>query len=147
VLAAIEDPATCIICALGRHQYRGERREYGRRRGHIPGALNVSAWQILDRDTGRYRPIEELRQLFGPILDAERVITYCGSGIAASSVAFALHLLDHPNVAVYDGGFMEWSSDRRLPLELGDLTTHSNERRRTGTGAAGSIELPTSHGD
>jgi thiosulfate/3-mercaptopyruvate sulfurtransferase len=43
VLRAIDDPTACIVCALGRRQYRGERREYGRRRGHIPGACNVSA--------------------------------------------------------------------------------------------------------
>jgi thiosulfate/3-mercaptopyruvate sulfurtransferase len=119
VLAAIDDPATCIVCALGRRQFSGERREYGRRRGHIPRAVNVSAWRLLDRDTGRYRRPDELRRLFGPILDAERVITYCGGGVAASSDALALHVLGHPDVAVYDGGLSEWSSDRRLPLEVG----------------------------
>ena len=55
VLRAIDDPTACIVCALARRQYRGERREYGRRRGHIPGACNVSAWRILDRRTQRYR--------------------------------------------------------------------------------------------
>ena len=25
-----------------------------------------------------------------------------------------------PSCSVYDGGFIEWSADRRLPLELGD---------------------------
>jgi thiosulfate/3-mercaptopyruvate sulfurtransferase len=120
VLAALDDPAACIVCALGRRQYRGERREYGPRRGHIPGAYNISAWRILDRRTQRYRPLEELRELFGPVLTAERVITYCGGGVAAASDAFALHLLAHRNVAVYDGGFIEWSADKRLPLELGD---------------------------
>ncbi len=120
VLRAIGNPKTGIVCALGRRQYRGERREYGRRRGHIPGAYNVSAWRILDRRTQRYRPVDELRHLFGDVLDAERIITYCGGGVAAASDAFALHLLGHPNVAVYDGGFIEWSADRRLPLELGD---------------------------
>jgi thiosulfate/3-mercaptopyruvate sulfurtransferase len=120
VLRAIEDPKTCIVCALGRRQYRGERREYGRRRGHIPGARNVSAWRILDRRTQRYRPVDELRELFGQVLEAERIITYCGGGVAAASDAFALHLLGHPHVAVYDGGFIEWSADKQLPLELGD---------------------------
>ncbi len=120
VLAAIDDPDTSIVCALGRRQFRGERREYGRRRGHIPGAHNVSAWRILERDSQRYRPPEQLRELFAPVLEARRVITYCGGGVAASSDAFALHLLGHPNVAVYDGGFIEWSADPRLPLELGD---------------------------
>ena len=81
VLAAIEEPATCIVSALGRRQHRGERNEY-RRRGHIPGARNVTAWEILDRESQRYRSPEELRQKFGTILDADRIITYCGAGIA-----------------------------------------------------------------
>ncbi|MBW7469482.1 sulfurtransferase [Marinobacter sp. M216] len=119
VLTAIEDPTTCIVNALGRRQHRGERKEYGGR-GHIPGAKNVTAWEILDRKTMRYRPAEELRELFRPMLEAERVITYCGGGIASSSDAFILHLLGHPNVAVYDGGLIEWSADRSLPLELGE---------------------------
>jgi thiosulfate/3-mercaptopyruvate sulfurtransferase len=107
VLRAIDDPTACIVCALGRRQYRGERRDYGRWRGHIPGACNVSAWRILDRRTQRYRPLDELHALFGPILDAERIITYCGGGVAPASDAFVLHLLRHPDVAVYDGGFIE----------------------------------------
>ncbi len=119
VLAAIDDPKTTIVSALGRRQHRGERNEY-RRRGHIPGANNVTAWEILDRETQRYRSPEELRGRFGPIVDAERVITYCGAGIAASSDALALHLLGHRNVAVYDGGLVEWCADRSLPLELGE---------------------------
>lgn len=119
VLTAIEDTATCIVSALGRRQHRGERNEYGRR-GHIPGAKNVTAWQILDRETKRYRPAEELRALFRPMLEAPRVITYCGGGVAASSDAFVLHLLGHRNVAVYDGGLIEWCADRDLPLELGE---------------------------
>ncbi|MCE9687393.1 sulfurtransferase [Shewanella sp. AS16] len=119
VLSAIEDSKTCIVNALGRRQHRGERKEYGGR-GHIPGAKNVTAWEILDRETMRYRPVEELRKLFRPMLEAERVITYCGGGIASSSDAFILHLLGHKNVAVYDGGLMEWSADRSLPLELGE---------------------------
>ena len=80
----------------------------------------MSAWQILDRETGRYRPIEELRELFRPMLVAQRVISYCGGGVAASSDAFILHLLGHRNVAVYDGGLIEWCADHDLPLELGE---------------------------
>ena len=117
VLAAIDQQDTCIISALGRRQHRGERNEYGRR-GHIPGARNITAWEILDRETKRYRPMKELRKLFEPMLGAKRIITYCGGGIAASSDAFILHLLGHQNVAVYDGGLMEWCADRNLPLEL-----------------------------
>ena len=120
MLAAIDDPTTAIVCALGRRQFIGEHREYGRRRGHIPTAKNISAWRILDKESQRYRPIDELRELFAPVLNAERIITYCGGGVAACSVAFALHLLGHPQVAVYDGGLIEWSADRRLPLVVGE---------------------------
>jgi len=117
VLDAISQKETCILSALGRRQHRGERNEYGRR-GHIPGAKNVTAWEILDRETKRYRPIQELYKLFEPMLNTKRVITYCGGGVAASSDAFILNLLGHKNVAVYDGGLIEWCSDRNLPLEI-----------------------------
>jgi len=119
VLAAIDDPDACIVSALGRRQHHGERNEY-RRRGHIPGARNVTAWEILDRESQRYRSLEELEERFGTILEADRVVTYCGSGIAAASDALALHLLGHPKVAMYDGGLVEWNADRSLPLELGE---------------------------
>lgn len=116
VLAAIDDPRVCLVNALGRRQHRGDVNEYGRR-GHIPGSRNVTAWEILDRETQRYRPLPELREKVGPALEAERIITYCGAGAAASSLANVLVRLGHPNVAVYDGGLMEWCADPDLPLE------------------------------
>jgi thiosulfate/3-mercaptopyruvate sulfurtransferase len=51
--------------------------------------------------------------------EAGRVITYCGSGIAASSDAFVLTLLGHGRVAVYDGSLYEWANDPALPMESG----------------------------
>lgn len=119
MLAAIDDPRACLVNALGRGQHRGEVNEYGRR-GHIPGSRNVTAWEILDRETGCYRSIPQLRQKLGVILDAERVIAYCGAGAAAASLANVLVRLGHPKVAIYDGGLMEWCADRSLPLELGE---------------------------
>ncbi len=119
VLNAIDDPSTAIVSALGRRQHRGEINEYGRP-GHIPGAKNVSAWAILDRQSGRYRPLEDLRAMCAPVLEFDRVITYCGGGIAASSLALVLHRLGHEQVAVYDGGLLEWCANPALPLELGD---------------------------
>jgi thiosulfate/3-mercaptopyruvate sulfurtransferase len=118
VLDALGDPEVHIVSALGRRSHRGEITEYGRP-GHIPGASNVSAWALVDRATQRYRSASELRGLFGSLVEAKRIITYCGAGIAASSDAFALHLLGHPNVGVYAGGLLEWCADPELPLELG----------------------------
>lgn len=118
VLAAMDDPDVLLVNALGRRQHRGEVNEYGRR-GHIPGSLNVTAWEVLDRETGCYRPPDELRAKVGSLMDARRVIVYCGAGAAAASLAHVLVRLGHPDVAVYDGGLVEWCGDQDLPLERG----------------------------
>ncbi len=110
---------SCLINALGPDQHSGADggRTYGRP-GHIPGATNVPAGQLLDRDTGRYRPAEEL----GPLFEqagadrTQRVVTYCGGGIAASNDAFVLALLGYENVAVYDASMSEYAADPALPL-------------------------------
>ena len=118
VLDVLDDPDVCLIDALGRRQHRGEVNEYGRR-GHIPGSRNVTAWEILDRQTQYYQPLPELRRKVGTALEAKRIITYCGAGVAAASLANVLVRLGHPRVAMYDGGLMEWCADRSLPLETG----------------------------
>lgn len=118
VIAAIDDPRVVLVNALGRRQHRGEVNEYGRR-GHIPSSLNITAWEILDRGTGCYRPLPELQEKAQAVLSADRVITYCGAGAAAASLANVLVRLGHTDVAVYDGGLVEWCADRSLPLECG----------------------------
>lgn len=121
VLAAIHDGSTCIVNALTAEQHRGGAASPYGRAGHIAGSVNVSARDILDRETGAYRPLEEMRQEFAGAgaLSAGRVITYCGGGIAATSDALVLTLLGHENVAVYDGSLSEWARDESLPMEVG----------------------------
>ncbi|HET7344174.1 MAG TPA: rhodanese-like domain-containing protein, partial [Methylomirabilota bacterium] len=52
-------------------------------------------------------------------LKAPRVVTYCGGGIAATGVAFALALLGRDDVAVYDGSLGEWLADPARPMVTG----------------------------
>lgn len=117
VLAALDDGATCIVNALSAKQHRGEDVGYARR-GHIPGALNIPARELRDPETDRYVGRDTLRARFRSLFDTPRVITYCGGGIAATTDAFLLTLLGHPNVAVYDGSMLEWADDPSLPLEV-----------------------------
>ena len=103
--------------ALDQAQHRGETQHYARP-GHIQGSANVPAMELVDDATHRYRPLEELRTMFADVTSrGERMITYCGGGIAASSDAFVLHRLGHDDVAVYDNSLSEWAADPSLPME------------------------------
>ena len=88
--------------------------------GHIPGARNLPFTKLLTED-GRFRPKEELRAAFIDAgLDLDAPLTgSCGSGITASVVLFAAHLLG-VRAALYDGSWMDWGSDPAMPKELGE---------------------------
>jgi thiosulfate/3-mercaptopyruvate sulfurtransferase len=120
VLAAIADGGGCVVNALTPEQHRGEVAPYGRP-GHIAGSVNVSARDLVDRETGAYLPLDTLRERCAAAgtLGEGRVITYCGGGIAATSTAFVLNLLGKTDVAVYDGSLSEWARDDSLPMETG----------------------------
>jgi thiosulfate/3-mercaptopyruvate sulfurtransferase len=45
------------------------------------------------------------------------MVCYDGSGVAAAKLAFALTLLGHDDVAVYDGGWSEWGNRMDLPVD------------------------------
>ncbi len=121
VKAFVDSGGSCLINALGRDQHSGADggRTYGRA-GHIPGSSNVPAMELIDPETGRYRPANELAELFGQVAPdrSQRVVTYCGGGIAASNDALALSLLGYENVAVYDASMSEYAADPSLPLEV-----------------------------
>lgn len=121
VLAAIGNRQTCLVNALTAEEHAGTKARYGRA-GHIPSSVNVPTAALVDPLTHAYLPVKQLRAQFETVgaLSRERVITYCGGGIAASSDAFVLTLLGAPNVAVYDGSLFEWASDPSLPMETSE---------------------------
>ena len=120
VLAGIDNGATCVLNALSAEQHRGGGGHYGRP-GRIRGSVNVPARDLVDPASHAYLPADELRKRFAAVgaLQAGRVITYCGAGIAASSDAFVLAMLGRDDVRVYDGSLSEWSADPSLPMEQG----------------------------
>lgn len=123
VLAAIASGQTCIVNALNSAQFRGDVAPYGRP-GRIPGSVNVPAMGahgLVDPETQLYRPTAEIRRRFeeGGARPDERMITFCGGGIAASSAAFAATMAGFNDVAVYDASLSEWAADPSLPMDVG----------------------------
>ena len=122
VLRSIEDGDVCTVNALPRPLHTSESEfSYGRR-GRIAGSVNVPYAHLMEEGTQVYRAADQLRAAFEGVgaMDRQRVICYCGGGISATTDAFALTLVGHPNVAVYDGSLREWAEDENLPMEAGD---------------------------
>lgn len=118
-LQAIDEPQTLVINALSAAIHRGDGKAYARP-GRIKGSVNVPAPGLFNEDlTLLTKP--ELKQHFEGVsaLKADGVINYCGGGISATADAFALHLLGHNKVQIYDGSLSEWARDPSLPMETG----------------------------
>lgn len=118
VLDSLHARGVRLVNALSPEEHRGETTRFPRA-GRIPGSTNVYYQSLVDPQTHAYLPARKLREQFeaASAMSADRVITYCGAGIAASSDALALTLLGKTNVAVYDGSLAEWTADPALPME------------------------------
>ena len=115
VFAAIDNSNVSLVDALPVAHYRGQFSMYARP-GHILGATNMPSSDLLD-EVGHYRSYDELDMMHDGDRNS-RVITYCGGGIAASSVAFTMHRLGFTDVAVYMGSLQEWAADPANPMSL-----------------------------
>ena len=119
VKTVLESPSSCLINALDPEEYAGRGPNRYGRAGHIPGSSNVSFLDVLNLENNTYKSPEELSTLFS---DAgaegkDRVITYCGGAIAATSDALVLAMLGLNNIGVYEGSMTEWAADESLPVE------------------------------
>ena len=119
VADAIGDPSVCTVNSLGAAMHRGESRSSYARQGRIAGSGNLPFSELLTE--GRFKSADEMREVLAAsgMLDADRVITYCGAGIAATIDAFACVLVGQDRVAVYDGSLSEWALDPDAPMEVG----------------------------
>jgi thiosulfate/3-mercaptopyruvate sulfurtransferase len=118
VLAAVQRRDRHLVNALSPEVFSGRVVGYGRP-GRIAGSVNVVAKDLLDPATQAFLPPAQLRERLAAagLLDGRGVIAYCGGGISATTDAFALHLLGHRDVAIYDASMNEWGPDASLPME------------------------------
>jgi thiosulfate/3-mercaptopyruvate sulfurtransferase len=114
--AAIDDGSTVILDVRSVDEFRGDRfwpsgasADVGHA-GRIPNARHVPI-DLVRNENGAMKGADELRRLYADagVLPDLRVIVYCTIGNRASLTWFILnHLLGYPNVAVYQGSYVEW---------------------------------------
>jgi len=138
VLAARADPGAIVLDSRPPEQFRGDavwfetgavtagadgiaRTPRGDlRAGRVPWAESVPSAQLYDSDFTMRSP-EELRALFAErgAVPGRRAITYCGVGISAAALLYALHRAGIEDAGLYDASWDEWGRDSALPVARG----------------------------
>jgi thiosulfate/3-mercaptopyruvate sulfurtransferase len=78
----------CLINSLSPQDHHAVETNNFARPGRTPGSLNVFMDTLLNQADGTYKPVGELREIFGQVLSRPgRKVTYCGVGISATSDA------------------------------------------------------------
>jgi thiosulfate/3-mercaptopyruvate sulfurtransferase len=81
---------------------------------HIPGSSCLPLTD-LTVEWQTFIPEDQLAARMNGAGQQQRIITYCGGGIAATLNAMAYLMMGYDNVAVYDGSLYEWKGEG-LPL-------------------------------
>lgn len=115
VLASINNDEILIIDAMNDAHYNGQFAMYDRP-GHITSATSMPSTNLVD-ESGYFRSFDELEMMHDSDRDA-RAITYCGGGVAASTVAFTMYRLGYSDVAVYMGSLQEWTKNPENPMTV-----------------------------
>jgi thiosulfate/3-mercaptopyruvate sulfurtransferase len=117
VLKIIKDNSSQLLDARSSGEYCGEAGN-AKRKGAIPGAVNLEWSQFVDIKTGKLKPASEISELFqkAGIDPAKPVVTYCQSGGRASVAAFVLELMGGEKVRNYYRSWSEWGNADDTPI-------------------------------
>ena len=121
-------PDCRLVSIRSRAEFMGETSgyDYITARGEIAGAVwghagrdgdshSMESYQTVD---GRMRPAAEIARLWSDagIHPDQHIVFYCGTGWRASLAFFYAWLMGWEHISVFDGGWMEWSSDPANPV-------------------------------
>lgn len=123
VLQVVQNGSAQICDARSHLRFRGEVEEPrpGLISGHIPGSLNLPHLELLQLDDmTSYRSLDECKEIIDDagIIPGAKVISSCGSGVTAATIAFTLYRLGWSlkDLAIYDGSWSEWGLETRPDL-------------------------------
>jgi thiosulfate/3-mercaptopyruvate sulfurtransferase len=114
VLASMENDKVAIVDVLPLVSYEAS---------HIPGSVCLPCMDLMQGDFKQgfdtLLPNDVLALRLKEMSKHERIITYCGGGIAAAVNAAAHLITGHDNVAVYDGSMDEWLGEKLPTIGTG----------------------------
>lgn len=89
--------------------------------GTIPGSIHLN-YIFNNYDDGTFRPVRQIHTLYRDkgITPDKTVIMYCKTSIRAAQSYLALYNAGYRNLKLYDGAWIEWSSDTSLPVQIPD---------------------------
>ncbi len=119
--AAIAGTGILLDARVG-PRFRGETEPVDPVAGHIPGAVNLPAAELVGPD-GRLRPVDELRAVFEGAGVRGPVGAYCGSGVTAAQTMLALELAGYDEAALFVGSWSNWVADPGRPIATGQGET------------------------
>ncbi len=128
--ALLADPNGALVSIRSWSEFSSETSGYHyiRDKGRIPGAVwgnpgsdahHMEEYRNVDNTMRNYLEIEAKWRDAG-ITPDKQVAFFCGTGWRASETFFYAHLMGWEQVAVYDGGWLEWSQDERNPIQTGE---------------------------
>lgn len=117
VLETVQGGGQQVVDARSPEQFHGQTQR-GSRGGHIPGAVNLPASEMVN-DDGTWKSADELRQMaLDAGLDLEQpIVAYCNGGVTATQAMFGLERAGATTLANYDGSWNEWGERQDLPVE------------------------------
>lgn len=78
--------------------------------GHMDHAISIPLPMLIAPNCC-LKSVSDLKDTLKPALESNLPLaTTCGSGVTACALALGLYECGHPNVAVYDGSWLEWAS-------------------------------------
>ncbi|MBK6767244.1 MAG: sulfurtransferase [bacterium] len=99
-----------LFDARAPERFRGDVEGLDKRAGHIDGAGNIPLARLYIGDPPQLRTVEELRELFSEsgVGAGDAVAAYCGSGVTACQLLWAMEYAGLQQLYLYPGSWSEW---------------------------------------
>lgn len=111
VVDAMNDPDWIILDTRALEEFDGSADLAGTSGpGAIPGSIHVD-WDLANNDDTTLKSAQELKDIYGDLIEGKKVISYCYSGVRSAHTTMVLkEVLGAEEVYNYDGSWVEWSS-------------------------------------